>query len=130
MRNGGNVQEEIKQVSYEEARKFIKSEKNLILKREYKYFALFYNNEIVSLLGLKEQGNVKVHCNYTPIEKRGNGYFTRLLLVVMDLYKDNEIVADCLQASKNIYLRNGFDLVCEKKYKSFTIYKVKKTRDK
>lgn len=129
MRNGCNVQE-VRQISYEEARKFITNEKNLILKREYKYFALFYNNGIVSLLGLKEQGKVKVHCNYTPIEKRGNGYFTRLLRVVMDLYEDKEIVADCLQASKDIYLRNGFELVCEKKYKSFTIYKVKKTRDK
>ena len=124
MRTGCSVQE----ISYESAREFMRGAKNLILKKDYKYFALIDNVRIVSVLAVKETDKIKLHCNYTPPLLRGKGYFTQLLQNIVERYKWFDIMADCLEASRDIYLRCGFILVAVKEYKHFTIYKVKKKK--
>ena len=116
----------IQEINYERAKMFIGSEKDLILKPTYKYFMLIKDGEAKSVLGVQEGSTVKIHCNYTPIELRGNGYFGELLRRVCSLYADRTITADCLDTSKNIYLKNGFSLVYKKEYKHFNIYRVKR----
>ena len=101
---------------------------NLILKKEYRYFALLDNVRIVSALAVKETNKIKVHCNYTLPLLRGKGYFTELLQYVIDKYKEFDIAADCLEASRDIYLRCGFTLTDIKVYKHFTLYKVYKKK--
>ena len=124
MRASRSVQE----ISYETARAFIRGGKSLILKREYKYFALIDNVRIVSVLAVKETDKIKLHCNYTLPLLRGKGYFTQLLQCIIDKYKEFDITADCLEASRDIYLKCGFTLIAVKEYKHFTVYKVEKKK--
>ena len=102
--------------------------KNLILKKDYKYFALIDNVRIVSVLAVKETDKIKLHCNYTPPPLRGKGYFTQLLQNIIERYKGFDITADCLEASRDIYLRCGFSLTVVKEYKHFAIYKVERKK--
>ena len=118
----------VQEISYETARGFIRGEKSLILKRDYKYYALINSDQIVSALAVKEAQKIKVHCNYTPPTQRGKGYFTKLLLFIIERYKNYEITADCLDASKDIYLRCGFELTAINRFKSFTIYKMRMSK--
>lgn len=118
---------EIQEISFEAAQEFAKPGKNLILKRDYKYQALIVDNKVVSMLGYKESNNcVKLHCNYTPENLRGNGFFSRLLKQTIDRLCGKTFKADCLYTSKDIYLKAGFVLTEIKHYKSFDIYKVEK----
>ena len=116
----------IQEVSYERAKIFIGEQKELILKPTYKYFMLIKDGEAKSVLGVQEGRTIKIHCNYTPLESRGNGCFGELLRQVCTLYNNKIISADCLDTSKNIYLNNGFNLVYKKEYKHFNIYRVKR----
>lgn len=121
--NNGKIQE----IDYETAREFAKQGKNLILKSDYSYRALVIKGNIVSMLGYKEKGGyVKLHCNYTPESLRGNGYFSTLLKETIDSKCGKTFIADCLLASKNIYLKQGFELITVKHYKAFDIFKVQK----
>ena len=123
MWNDGKIQE----INYETAKEFAKHERNLILKPDYKYKALFIKGNIVSILGYKEKNNyIKLHCNYTPENLRGNGYFSMLLKETINDNCEKTFIADCLLASKNIYLKSGFELISIKHYKSFDIFKVQK----
>lgn len=121
--NNGQIQE----IDFETAKAFSKQEKNLILKPDYTYRALIIDGNLVSMLGYKEKGNcIKFHCNYTPERLRGKGYFSTLLNNVINGNCEKTFVADCLSASKNIYLKTGFELISIKHYKSFDIFKVQK----
>ena len=123
LRNNCKIQE----ISFEIAKDFSKHEKNLILKSDYTYQALIVDGSVVSMLGYKEKGNyIKLHCNYTPDHLRGNGYFSILLKETINSKLKKTFIADCLLASKNIYLKAGFELISIKHYKSFDIYKVQK----
>lgn len=123
LRNNGQIQE----IDYETAKAFAKQGKNLILKPDYTYRALVIGCNIVSILGYKEKDNcIKLHCNYTPDQLRGNGYFSTLLKETINSNCEKTFIADCLLASKNIYLKAGFELVSIKHYKSFDIFKVQK----
>lgn len=117
----------IQEIGFNEAKTFIGKQSNLIVKSEYKYFALLESGEIRSVLGVSICNNrVKVHCNYTPLNLRSKGYFSLLLNTVCNIFSNKIITADCLEASKNIYLKCGFKLISEKHYKKFNIYRVKK----
>ena len=105
---------------------FIGQQKDLILKPTYKYFMLVIDGAGKSVLGVQDGRVVKIHCNYTPLELRGRGYFSELLRRVCVLYDGRDIIADCLDTSKNIYLDNGFRPVFKKEYKHFNIYRVKR----
>nr|DAK01704.1 MAG TPA: Protein RibT [Caudoviricetes sp.] len=116
----------IQEIDFESAKRFIGKQKDLILKPDYKYFVLINDGVAKSILGAQESNTIKIHCNYTPIDLRGKGYFGELLRRVCSLYADRVITADCLDTSKNIYLNNGFSLVYKKEYKHFNIYRVKR----
>lgn len=116
----------IQEINYDRAKEFIGKQKDLIIKATYKFFAIIKDDKIKSILGVSEGKTIKIHCNYTRLEDRKMGYFTQLLKEVVKIYEGKVITADCLEASKNIYLNNGFQLIESKQYKTFTIYKVKK----
>lgn len=116
----------IQEINYTRAKEFIGRQKDLILKPTYNFFALLENGEIKSVLGISENLSIKIHCNYTKPQDRGKGYFSRLLQEVIKQYEGKLITADCLEASKNIYIKSGFELIASKQYKNFIIYKVKK----
>ncbi len=113
------------EIKYNQARKFIK-DNTLTLKQEYIYFGLYVDNILVSVLGVKVNNGVsmKLHCNYTPIEHRHKGYFSILLDYIINLDNDMDILADCTDYSKNIYIRKGFEVLSYKEFKNFNITKV------
>ena len=121
----------IQEITFEDAKKATKGEKNLILKPEYKYFAVVRDGEILSLLGLLETPKgMKLHCNYTRPCLRGRGLFSDLLQYVIEANKGKRLYADCLQSSKKIYLKKGFSLRDVKHYKSFDLYCVERDGEK
>lgn len=127
MRNTRFIQE----ITFEDAKKATKGKKNLILKPEYKYFAIVRDGEILSLLGfLETPKGTKIHCNYTIPPLRGQGLFSNLLQYVIEANKGKRLYADCLQSSKEIYLSQGFSLREVKHYKSFDLYCVEREGEK
>ena len=68
------------------------------------------------------KNSVKLHYNYTYPEYRGKGYFSKLLEFAIERYKDYDIYADCLIASRYIYLKHGFEEYKIKEFKNFTNY--------
>lgn len=118
----------LQEVTYDKAVIFCKGEKNMIIKPEYKFYGLYHNGTMVSMLGMSEKNNkIKFHCNVTPEKYRKNGYFSTLLkLVIENKCKGKYLHADCLEASKNIYLNCGFSLKYVKHYKMFDIFKVER----
>lgn len=117
----------IQEVSYEFALLFIERKGNLILKPDYHYVALYVDRICVSVLGYKRNANkVKIHCNYTLPERRGEGNFTKLLEFFVQENKGCEITADCLDSSKGIYERLGFEKVGYREFSKFNITKMRK----
>ena len=113
---------DIKTVSFELAKQFVRDD-TLILKPEYDYIMLYHKGAPVSLLGvdIMKSGVVKLHSNYTPVEYRGNGFFSLLLVYVKRMHCGKKLMADCTDFSKGIYAKAGFHKVFEKQFKRFTI---------
>lgn len=116
----------VQKIDFETARNIIKADKRLIAKKEYDYYALIINAEIISVMGVYDNTRyIKCHCNYTPQNHRKKGYFSHLLREVCKLYKGKEIYADCLEDSKGIYASLGFKEYKQRQFKTFTIYYMK-----
>ena len=104
--------------------------KDLIFPQNATYYVLEDESIIKCFLAVKDaKSGVKLQCNYTMPEYRRQGLFSKLLDEVINRYKDKDIYADCLLASRNIYLSKGFTEYKIKEFKHFTIYYMKKERE-
>ena len=80
-----------------------------------KYFGLYSNNELVSIIGLKRQLGSSLEiarfCNKLGVNVRGG--FQKLLAYTIDVYKPNKVISFCdLRYSTGIvYKKAGFDLI-------------------
>lgn len=89
---------------------------NPIIQIDYKckFYGVKYDNKIVCIAGVMTMNNkVRIKNNYTLPEYRREGFFTEMLYYLMNKY-DCKIDAYCTEASKGIYLNEGFNL--KKKY--------------
>ena len=121
----------IKIIQYNEAAKFAKGEKSIFLNKQYIYFGLYDKETLLSILSISEKNDVVMfHSNFTPLPLRGKGYFTALLSAVSKTYKDKIQMANCLESSKNIYLKLGFELKNIRHYTNHNLYKVVKRNGK
>jgi GNAT superfamily N-acetyltransferase len=111
----------IRKLNYQEIEGIAKKHRDLIFKENALYYGFMEDNRIVSIISLVEKAtSVKLKANYTLPEYRGRGYFTALLKFVLER-TDKRVLADCLDMSLGIYLKNGFIVKREKQFKHFKI---------
>lgn len=119
----------IRPVSYDDILKFV-TDKRLILNPKFKYFGMFADDVLVSCMGVFiSHGKVKFHAFFTPVDQRGNGYFTKLFKVIYQEVQNRGYKyyrVDCLPDSAGIIQKQGFTLTGEKQFKDFKIYYFKK----
>lgn len=121
----------IKQIPHDVAVNFSKGEPHLTHKKKFVYHGLYVDDVLVSIMAYDiNKQKAKLHSFYTPKEFRGRGHFSYLLgLIIKKLESSTDtksIIVDCLDDSKNIIERFGFELLREKQYKSFKIYYFRK----
>lgn len=105
--------------------------RDLIFPTDAVYYILEDENIIKCFLAVRRvKYGVKLQCNYTFPQYRNKGLFSHLLSKVLELYKNENVFADCLPASRNIYLNNGFKEYRIKQFKRFKIYYMKKERER
>ncbi len=115
--------ERIAKITFEEAKELAKGRNELILDKEGIYYGLFIDDKLVSMTSVIEKKDIKLKANFTLPEYRGKGYFTKLLQYIC-ANTGKKITARCLDTSLGIYLKNGFNKLWERQYKSFRITNV------
>lgn len=80
------------------------------LKDKGQWFALTENNEILSLLCIREQmGELYIGEVFTPMKYRNHGYMTELIRYVSnDIFRGFQISTHALKSSKHCFERCGF----------------------
>jgi len=121
----------IKQISYDLAVSFSKGEPHLIHKKKFVYHGLYVDDVLVSIMAYDiNKQKAKLHSFYTPKEFRGRGYFSDLFRFMIKTLKDKTdvkyMLVDCLDDSKGIVERFGFELLREKQFKHFKVYYFRK----
>ena len=102
----------------------VKLDKHTVaLKDEGDWYGYDINGEIVSVLCIRKyhNGNWYISENFTKQEHRGKGYFTKLLDIVLTLYRA-PYEAHCLLSSASIYHKLGFRIARIREYKNGTQY--------
>lgn len=106
----------------------LQRETTMIYKSNFIYYALFddESKNILVIIAIQNRNNknIRIEAIWTIPEYRGYGFGTIALKQVCDLYiKDYDIYADCLESSKSIFLKNGFELIKTLKLSKFDLHK-------
>lgn len=119
----------IRQISYNDAKKYINKEPYLPVKDTYTYWWLIdEKGEICSCIWVNEhEKRMKIECYFTDVMNRWKWYWTEILQKVSKLYEWKKQIIDCLLASKWICEKNGFVYKRQKTFTHFTIYRCEKT---
>lgn len=130
-RKNNSMSSRIKQITYDLAVNFTKGEPHLTHKKKFVYHGLYVDDVLVSIMAYDiGRNSTKLHAFYTPKEFRGRGYFSYLLgLIIKKLESSTDtktLISDCLEDSKDIIERFGFELLREKQYKRFKVYYFRK----
>lgn len=117
----------ISEITYEQAKTII-TDRTLILKPDYTYYAYNRNGTPISVIAYSVSNNkIKWHSCYTVPDERNKGTFSTLLKEATKICKkmyNYSFLADCTEYSYRIFEKNGYTVKAVKPYKNFTIYKM------
>lgn len=121
----------IKQISleYVQSLNFKPEPHTVVFSDEGQWYGYFSGDDCVAVLCVRDKKNCKyVSQCYTHPHFRGKHIMYHLVEYVTILYSNYTITAHCLEASRNIFLRNGFTQGSIRPFKYGTQYFMRKEK--
>lgn len=104
---------------------------NVYDKPSITYYALKLDDIFVSALGVEQMtsSKIKLRALYTPDKYRKKGYNGALLDCVINLYDDKIMITEANEYSLNLFLKRGFCIKSQRKYKYWTKYRMERKHE-